>query len=191
MLPIDFYRNYDVLEVSKSLLGKVLCSSIGHQMVKARITEVEAYDSPHDKACHAYGNKRTKRTEIMYEAGGQAYVYLCYGIHHLFNVVTGPADRAQAVLVRSILPIEGVDMVKERRAVKKPVHKLGIGPGCVRQCLGISTKEHNGTSLTSEGTKIWIEDDGYFVDKIQAGPRIGVDYAAECAAWPWRFWIDL
>jgi DNA-3-methyladenine glycosylase len=189
LLP-SFYLRTDVVQIAQDLLGKVIITNINGQITAGRISETEAYRAPDDRACHAYGNKRTARTETMFAQGGCAYIYLCYGIHHLFNVVTAPKDVAHAVLIRAIQPIDGQEFMLERRKIKKVNPKLSAGPGTLSQALGITTAL-NGISLLSTESEICIYDDGFVLDKnlMQIGKRIGVDYAGECAAWEWRFWM--
>lgn len=153
-----------------------------------RVVETEAYSGIGDRACHAHLNRRTKRTEIMYHAGGVAYVYLVYGLHALFNIVTNEAGRADAVLIRAIEPTEGVEEMMRRRQLPRPEPKLTAGPGIMCQALGITTA-HYGTDLT--GNQIWVEDrlENVAEDAIIASPRVGVDYAGEDALLPWRFRI--
>lgn len=184
-LPAGYYLHEDVTDLARDLLGKVLCTSVNGTVTKGVITETEAYNGIYDKACHAYGGRRTSRTEIMFHEGGCAYVYLCYGIHHLFNVVTGPADTPTAILVRAIQPLEGHEDMRRRRNFA-PTSRLASGPGTLSQALGIRT-DHTGLLLT--GDTIWLEDHGIrFPDhEIIAGPRIGVEYAEEDAALPYRF----
>ena len=119
LIPQSFYESPDVVEISKKLLGKYLVTHINNKTCVGKIVETEAYRAPDDKACHAYNNKRTSRTETMFAQGGIAYVYLCYGIHHLFNVVTGPKEKAHAVLIRALEPIDGMEYMMERRNFKK------------------------------------------------------------------------
>jgi len=187
-LPLEFYLRNDVVAVSRELLGKVLCSRQDDRLTKAIITETEAYAGVNDKASHAYGGRRTGRTEPMYWQGGTAYVYLCYGIHHLFNVVVGEVDLPLAILIRAADPIEGIEVMRQRR--NKPGNgKLRLaGPGTLSQALGIRT-ELTGTSLL--GDRLWIEDQEITVQPqdITVGPRIGIDYAAEDATRPYRFRI--
>ena len=149
-----------------------------------------AYRAPDDKACHAYQNLRTKRTSVIFEEGGLAYVYLCYGIHHLFNVVTAKEGMAHAVLIRAIEPLENTSLMLQRRKKVKVNRQLTGGPGVMSKALGI-TKEWTGTSLVSSESPIWIEDRGIKIsdNNIIASPRVGVDYAEECALWNWRFRI--
>ncbi len=186
----DFYLRDDVVQISKDLLGKYLFTKIDNQITAGIITETEAYAGASDKASHAYNNRRTNRTEIMFAEGGTSYVYLCYGIHHLFNVVTNIKDIPHAVLVRAIKPIEGVDFILKRRNAIQIHNKIASGPGTVSQALGILTK-HSGLDLT--GNKIWVEDKGIKVMKkeIIAGSRIGVAYAEEDAKLLYRFNVNL
>ncbi len=182
----DFYSNEDVLAISQQLLGKVLVTNIDNYLTSGIIVETEAYNGVSDKASHAYNNRRTNRTETMYHKGGVAYVYLCYGIHHLFNVVTGCKDVPQAVLVRAIEPLDGISIMLKRRK-KQASHKLTAGPGIMTAALGI-TKQLDGQRL-NRTTPIWVEDRGMIVasSDILASPRIGIDYAAEHKDLPWRF----
>ena len=183
----NFYRRRDVVEISRDLLGKVLVTRIDGKLTSGIITETEAYCGRNDKACHAY-QSRTKRTEVMYRAGGIAYVYLCYGIHHLFNIVTNEAELADAVLVRAIRPLEGKELMLERRGMDSVSPKLTAGPGRLSQALGITT-DYNMEDLT--GTKVCIEERGYSynADQIQSSTRIGVEYAGKDAKRLWRFFL--
>lgn len=150
------------------------------------VVETEAYSGLNDAACHAHLGRRTKRTQIMYQQGGVAYVYLIYGIYSLFNIVTNTEGTADAVLIRAIEPTEGIEEMQVRRGLSKVETRLTAGPGLVTRALGIST-QHNGTDIT--GTEIWFEDRGVPVpeDHIKAGPRVGVAYAGADALLPWRF----
>lgn len=191
----EFYLRQDVVQVARDLLGKVLVTEFGGLRTAGLITETEAYRAPDDRACHAYGNRRTPRTEVMFWEGGHAYIYLCYGMHHLFNVVTGPDGMAHAVLVRAIEPLEGVDMMVARRyptqtSLPKIRPALTTGPGALAQALGLHSSQ-TGQSLLASDTPVWIEDRGVFVPetRIASGLRIGVESAGESAVWPWRFWL--
>jgi DNA-3-methyladenine glycosylase len=188
-LPAAFYTRGDVVEVARDLLGKALCSRIDGRLTKVIITETEAYAGIADRASHAYGGRRTPRTEPMFAAGGIAYVYLCYGIHHLFNVVTSSAGNPHAVLVRAGLPLLGIDDMLARRGKASVDKSLLAGPGSLSRALGIQTGL-SGTSLS--GDIVWIEDHDIRIsgDAIVAGPRVGVDYALEDAALPYRFIVD-
>jgi DNA-3-methyladenine glycosylase len=189
ILDESFYQDRDVLKLGEELLGKFLCTNIDGIYTSGKIVETEAYRAPEDKASHAYGNRRTSRTEVMFHPGGQAYVYLCYGIHHLFNVVTGPEGQAHAILIRAIEPVDGIDEMLKRRQMRKTAYQLTSGPGVLTRALGITT-QWNGSWLTS-GKHIWIEDrnTGISGKDVLKSPRVGVDYAEECAAWDWRFRI--
>ena len=186
----DFYLRNDVVQISKDLLGKYLFTKIDDKITAGIITETEAYAGASDKASHAYKNRRTNRTEVMFAEGGTRYIYLCYGIHHLFNVVTNIKDIPHAVLVRAVKPIEGIDLILKRRNAIQVHKKISSGPGTVSQALGILTK-HSGLNLT--GNKIWIEDKGINEMKkdIISSPRIGVDYAEEDAKLLYRFNVNL
>lgn len=187
-LPRMFYTRSDVVQISKELLGKYLMTHLDGVLTGGKIVETEAYCGRTDRACHAYLNRRTKRTEIIYQEGGIAYVYICYGIHHLFNVVTNEQELADAVLIRAIEPTDGIDWMLKRRNMKKMATRLTGGPGCLTKALGI-TRVHYGTDL--QGKTIWIEDrQNDIVDAdIIACPRIGIDYAGTDALLPWRFYI--
>jgi DNA-3-methyladenine glycosylase len=186
----EFYLREDVVKISRELLGKVLFTKINGVITAGIITETEAYAGATDKASHAYNNRRTKRTEIMFAEGGIAYVYLCYGIHHLFNVVTNFKDVPHAVLIRAVKPIIGIEKILKRRKQQKIQINTAGGPGTVSQALGIHSS-HTGLSLLEE--TIWIEDHQIEISKkdIITGPRVGVDYAEEDASLPYRFRVFL
>ncbi|QQR94302.1 MAG: DNA-3-methyladenine glycosylase [Bacteroidota bacterium] len=185
----SFYLQESAVKVARQLLGKELCTKINGKLTSGIITETEAYMGIDDKASHAWNNRRTQRTEIMYCQGGVAYVYLCYGIHSLFNVVTNIQDVPHAVLIRSIFPKRGFELIKKRRPVNKPLKQIASGPGMVSQALGIDCSM-TGTSLL--GNKIWIENnDLQLTEKqITTTVRIGVDYAGNDAMLPYRFLIN-
>lgn len=186
-LDASFYRRDDVVQISRELVGKVLCTQIGSAPLTAGvIVETEAYCGRNDKACHANDGLRTERTEVIYHRGGLAYVYLCYGIHHLFNVVTNVKDTADAILVRAVKPIKGLETMIERRDKQKKSPQLTNGPGKLTQALGIKTSM-SGTDLTKH--KIWIEEGTDTPGEVVSSPRIGVDYAGEHAERPWRFHV--
>lgn len=182
----SFYQNTDVNRVAKALLGKVLYTRIAKKITSGIIVETEAY-SHVEKGCHAYMNRMTKRNEVMFNDGGYAYVYLCYGIHNLFNVVTGPQGTGDAVLIRALEPIEGIKSMQERMDTDS-VRRITSGPGKLTKALGID-RSFNGKHLT--GTDVWIGDDGIIVKKqhIISSPRIGIDYAGRDADLPWRYTI--
>lgn len=187
-LPFSFYQNEDVNTLAIQLLGKQLFTLVNGQLTAGTIVETEAYKGVVDKASHAYGGRFTPRTKVMYNPGGLSYVYLCYGIHHLFNVVTAPAGTPHAVLIRGLEPVTGVNIMLQRRnmAVLKP--NLTAGPGALAKAMGID-KLLNEKDLL--GDEIWIEDLGqrFGSEAIAAVPRIGVDYAADHALLPWRYYI--
>jgi len=184
-LPLSFYTRSDVIQVAKDLLGKYLLTHIDGVVTGGMIIETEAYRGAEDRACHAYNNRRTKRTEVMFQEGGVAYVYLCYGMHNLFNVVTHQKDTPHAILIRAIEPEVGLETMQKRRKTDK-LSLLSSGPGKVSQALGIDTS-HTGQPL--EGAPLWIEDRGkkFKPEEIEATPRIGVAYAKEDALLPYRF----
>ena len=181
-----FYHREDVVQLGRELLGKVLCTHLDGRVTRAIITETEAYAGVSDRASHAFGGRRTRRTEPMYAVGGIAYVYLCYGIHHLFNVVTGPADTPHAILVRAAEPLDGQDVMLERRSKRKVDKTLLAGPGSLARALGISTAL-TGESLLAD--RLWIEDQNISVPdaSVTVGVRVGVDYAGTDAARLYRF----
>jgi len=189
-LPKDFYLQDDVVSVSKQLLGKYLFTKEGKTITAGIITETEAYAGIIDRASHAFGGRRTERTETMYMEGGVSYVYLCYGMYSLFNVVTNRKDIPHAVLIRAIQPSEGIEKILQRRKAKQAKKGLTTGPGKVSMALGINFRSHNAQSLS--GNNIWIEEKGIIISEKQIiiGQRIGVDYAGEDAKLPYRFWLD-
>ena len=186
---IDFYQGSNVVKIARELLGKVLVTKWKGIETSGRIVEVEAYNGVIDKASHAAGGRRTNRNEVMYGEGGVSYVYLCYGIHHLFNVVTNRQETPHAILIRALEPIKGIDVMVERTGKKKLDNTLTKGPGNVSKALGISFKQHSGLSLLSK--ELFIAEDDFVINKkdIVASPRIGVDYAGEDAKLPYRFFI--
>jgi DNA-3-methyladenine glycosylase len=188
MLRSSYYLHHDVVFLAKDLLGKTICTRINNKLTCGIITETEAYAGVVDKASHAYGDRRTNRTETMYSKGGVSYVYLCYGIHRLLNIVTNKKDIPHAILIRAIYPTKGIDEIVKRRGIKFS-DKLCVGPGKVSQALGIDLV-HNGLSLTSK--QLWLEENNIKIKEsdIHVGPRIGIDYAGEDAKLPYRFWID-
>lgn len=183
-----FYNRPDVLKIAKELLGKVIVTNFKGEHTAGRIVETEAYAGEGDRASHAWGGRRTNRTEVMYGIGGTAYVYLCYGIHQMFNVVTNQQGIPHAILVRAAAPLEGIDIMLQRTGKEKLDYTLTKGPGNVGKALGFFTR-HTGLHLFGE--ELFIADDGYRLKKteIVATPRIGVDYAGEDAALPYRFII--
>jgi DNA-3-methyladenine glycosylase len=188
-LPESFYTRSDTVKIARELLGKELFCYSGGELTSGIITETEAYLGISDKASHAFGGRNTNRTAVMYQHGGVAYVYLCYGIHSLFNVVTNKAGHPHAVLIRSIIPTSGISTMLRRRNLEKPDGRSFTGPGKVTQALGIKT-EMTGTSLG--GNEIWISESKFRVNsnQIQISQRIGVDYAGSDALLPYRFCLQ-
>jgi DNA-3-methyladenine glycosylase len=188
-LDATFYQQKDVVALAKSVLGKRICTRIDGIYSSGIITETEAYNGVIDKASHAYGGRMTERTKIMYENGGIAYVYLCYGIHHLFNLITNQEGIPEAILIRAMEAEEGTAQMLKRRKKIRVDKTLCGGPGTVSQALGITTKL-NGVSLT--GNQIWLEETDLKIlpKEISVGPRIGVDYAGADAKLPYRFILN-
>ncbi|MEL6357472.1 MAG: DNA-3-methyladenine glycosylase [Bacteroidota bacterium] len=203
--PLHFLQGSNPVPIAQALLGVEIITCINGQKTSARITETEAYFAPDDKASHAKNNRRTKRTEIMFGPAGRSYVYLIYGIHELFNIVTGPEGMAHAVLIRAVEPVSGVDMMKERRGSDKHIPssvlgkkekatikpQLTAGPGVLTKALGV-TRAHNGVDLLDENSEVYLRVTGSSPDpsQIVARPRIGIDYAG--SPWvekPWRFYL--
>jgi DNA-3-methyladenine glycosylase len=185
-LPRAFYTHPDVVRVARRLLGQLLVVSTRSGPVSGIIVETEAYRGPEDRASHAYGGRRTLRTETMYARGGTAYVYFVYGMYHQFNVVTGVADVPHAVLVRALEPVEGLAVMRRRRGGGS-LHALTSGPGKLCIALGID-RRHDRADLL--GDRIWIEARPPVPARaIAAGPRVGIDYAEAWVDRPWRFWL--
>lgn len=182
-LPLDFYLQKDVVSLSKQLLGKYLLTNFDGLLTGGPIIETEAYQGPEDRASHAYNFRRTARNEVMYAQGGVGYIYLCYGVHHLFNVVTNAKELPHAVLIRAIEPQIGIETMKERRKTIS-LKQLTSGPAKLAQALGLNLS-YNGISLLKN--EVWIEDRGQKPKAIKALCRIGIDYAGKDAKLPWRF----
>lgn len=183
-IPLSFYENKDVLAVAQSLLGKSIYTKINGVLTGGIITETEAYAGKADKASHAYGGRRTRRTETMYMPGGYSYVYFTYGMHHLFNIITSVKDDPQAVLIRGVIPSEGIDIQKKRR--NRNGNHLANGPAKLCQALGITLKQN---CISLSGDIIWLQNNGEIIKPkdIIICPRVGVDYAGEDALLPYRF----
>ena len=182
----SFYQRKDVVRIAKELLGKVLLTNIDEKITGGIIVETEAY-SYKEKGCHAYNNRMTERNKVMFKSGGHAYVYLCYGIHHLFNVVTNVEGKADAVLIRALEPVVGENYIL-RRMKSDSIKRTTSGPGKLTKALGID-RELNGDHLLND--RVWIEDQRIKILKnsVIASPRIGIDYAGEDASLLWRFTI--
>jgi DNA-3-methyladenine glycosylase len=188
LLPASYYLDEDVVGLARDLLGKVLVTHFDGLTTSGIITETEAYRGPEDRASHAWNNRRTARTDVMFSAGGSVYVYLCYGIHHLFNVVTGPVGLPHAVLIRAIQPAVGEEAMLYRRRLSAPRKGWLTGPGTVAQAMHIKTY-HNGLRLDDPNSPLQLFDAGITVpsSQILSSPRVGVQYAGADALLPWRF----
>jgi DNA-3-methyladenine glycosylase len=193
VLPRSFFLRPDVVQIARDLLGTYLVTRFDGKLTSGMITETEAYEGITDRASHAYGNRCTDRTEVMYREGGIAYIYLCYGVHSLFNIVTNKNGIPHAILIRGITPAEGTERMLERTGYLKLTSRSGVGPGKVTKLLGIHYSL-SGVDLCRKfpgisKTPIWIEDRGIHPkpSEIRATPRIGVDYAGEDARLPYRF----
>jgi DNA-3-methyladenine glycosylase len=187
-LDADFYQQ-DALVVAQKLIGKLLVRKLQGTEVISQIVETEAYIGPEDKGCHAYQNKRTKRTEVMFSSGGHAYIYLIYGMYYCFNVVASVKDKPEAVLIRAVEPIAGTDIIRENRAIKsKKLAALTNGPGKLCQALNLD-KKLNGYNLIS-GDELYLTDDNTEQNcQIVSTKRINIDYAEEYRDTPWRFYL--
>ncbi len=186
-LPREFYTRANVLTVARELLGKLLVvPDPDGQRVSGMIVEVEAYRGPEDRASHAYGGRRTKRTETMYGNGGVAYVYFVYGMYYQFNVVSNAAEIPHAILVRAVEPIEGIEIMRQRRH-KHPDANLTSGPGKLCIAMNIDRRLDSADLL---GNDVWLEEyEQVTKANIASGPRIGIDYAEAWIEKPWRFWV--
>ena len=181
----SFYQRTNVVKIARELLGKVLFTNVNGIITAGMIVETEAY-SWKEKGCHAYDAKKTNRNAVMFEKGGHTYVYLCYGMHYLFNIVTNLPDVPEAVLIRAVQPVHGINEMMMRRGKLKNEFHLTSGPGKLTKAMGIDRKL-NGKFLS--GNEVWVEDPGVRISpaNIVSGPRIGIDYAGEDALLPWRF----
>lgn len=188
ILPYTFYDRNDVNAIARELIGKILVTNFEGVRTSGRIVETEAYAGIIDRASHAYGGRRTKRTEIMFGEAGKTYVYLCYGIHHLFNVVSNKVDIPHATLIRALEPIDGIEYMLARTGKPRLDFTITRGPGNLSKAMGIRSF-HTGISLLGED--IFIADDGQRAaeDQILSSPRIGVDYAGEDALLPYRYFL--
>jgi DNA-3-methyladenine glycosylase len=185
VLQESFYNRKEVTQIARQLIGKKLVTNLQGKTAAGIIVETEAY-SFRERGCHAFGNKMTKRNKVMFEAGGVAYVYLCYGIHHLFNVVTNKSGVADAVLIRALEPYSGEEWMMERMQVKS-LMRITSGPGKLTKALGID-RRFDGKHLNS--AEVWIEEGEKVSSRlIVASSRIGIDYAGKDALLPWRFSI--
>ena len=187
-LPVQFYKRTDVVLIARELIGKVIVTNFDGIITSGRIVETEAYIGLSDRASHSFGGKRTARNEHMYAAAGTAYVYICYGMHHLFNVVTNAKHIPDAILIRAVEPIAGIDSMLNRTGKVKLDSSLTKGPGNAAKALGIS-KNNSGINLLKN--EIYIADDGFEVQHTLIGTsrRIGVESSGDAALKPYRFYV--
>ena len=187
-LPIQFYKRADVILIARELIGKIIVTNVNGQITSGRIVETEAYIGLTDRASHSYGGKRTARNEHMYAEAGTVYVYICYGMHHLFNVVCNKKDIPDAVLIRAVEPLSGIDIMLERSGKIRPGSSITKGPGNAAKALGIS-KNHSGISVLQD--QIYIADDGYIVEQncIGISSRIGIGNTGDAVLKPYRFYV--
>ena len=183
-----FYAR-DGISLAKDLLGRYLIKEVGSEKIVTKIVETEAYIGPEDKACHAYNNKKTKRTEVMFGQPGLAYIYLIYGIHNCFNIVAARSGKPEAVLIRAVEPISGIEYIKANRDIgNRPDRELTNGPGKLTEALGIN-RDFNGLSLTAGKALYLTTGEDISEAEIKSGPRINIDYAEEYADKNWRFYL--
>jgi DNA-3-methyladenine glycosylase len=188
-LPLQFYEHADVVSIAKEMIGKIIVTRFNGEITSGRIVETEAYVAFTDKASHAYKAKRTARNEHMYGRAGTVYVYICYGIHQMLNIVTNEKEIPDAILIRAVEPLQGIDIMLKRTGKNKIDHTLTRGPGNVGKALGIS-KLHSGLHVADD--EIYLADDGEFeidANDIAKSKRIGVDYAGDDALRPYRFYL--
>jgi DNA-3-methyladenine glycosylase len=186
ILDQSFYNRKNVVQVARDLLGKILITQLDGVRSSGRIVETEAYAGVADRASHAFGGRRTARSEHLYGDPGTVYVYICYGMHHLFNVITNKKDIPHGVLIRALEPMEGIEHMLHRTGKPVADFTLTKGPGNLSCALGM-TKFHSGGNVFSE--EIFIADDGlrYKKNEIVITKRIGVEGAREDADLPYRF----
>lgn len=187
-LPLSFYNRKDVVKIAKELLGKIIVTCFDGEITSGRIVETEAYAGIVDKASHSFAGKRTARNEHMYSAAGTAYIYICYGMHQMLNIVTNAKEIPDAVLIRAIEPLEGIDIMLKRTGKKTLDKTLTRGPGNVGKSLGIF-KHHSGLYLLDD--EIYVLDDSKKIpdEEIGISKRIGVESAGEDALLPYRFYL--
>ena len=185
-IPLSYYQSNDVVSLARDLIGKTIFTNFDGILTGGIISETEAYAGKNDKASHAYNGRRTNRNEVMYQLGGVCYIYLCYGIHNLFNIITGEKENPQAILIRGIIPTVGCDHILARTGKSHQQQSVTNGPGRVSKALGIN-RLHNGHSVN--GSLIWLEKQQITLNNYQLenGPRIGIDYAEEDAKLLYRF----
>ncbi|MBK6859475.1 MAG: DNA-3-methyladenine glycosylase [Saprospiraceae bacterium] len=186
----EYYLSPDVVGLAKSLLGKILVSKVDNHITSGIIIETEAYKAPEDRASHAFNNRRTPRTSTMFMEGGHAYVYICYGIHHLFNIITAVEGIPHAVLIRALEPLDGLDHMLIRRRISSLKHTITKGPGSLSQAMGI-TQNLNATKLYDRKSPIQLFESNQMYSDSQIGisKRIGVESSGDSAHLPYRFYI--
>lgn len=187
-LSLAFYQRKDVVQIAKDLLGKIVVTNIGGKITSGRIVETEAYVANVDKASHAYNGKRTLRNEAMYAAAGAIYVYICYGMHNMLNIVTNDLNVPDAILIRALEPVNGFDIMLERTGKKMFDNTLTKGPGNVAKAMGIS-KNISGLNLGEKIINIYKDDFSFLQDEIGTSKRIGIDGAGTDAELPYRFFV--
>jgi len=187
-LPLSFYARRDVVLIARELIGKIITTNFGGQLTSARIVETEAYAGFTDKASHSFGGRRTTRNEHMYSVPGTAYVYICYGLHQMLNIVTNDKEVPDAVLIRGVEPISGIEIMLKRTGKKTPDATLTRGPGNVAKALGVF-KRHSGSHVF--GKEIYLTDDNTVIpaEDIGTSKRIGIESAGADALLPYRFYI--
>jgi DNA-3-methyladenine glycosylase len=187
-LPVQFYKRADVGLIAKQLIGKIIVTNFDGLHTSGRIVETEAYIGLTDRASHSFGGKRTTRNEHMYSEAGSAYVYICYGMHHLFNVVCNDKNIPDAVLIRAVEPLTGINIMLKRTGKLKLDNTLTKGPGNAAKALGIS-KNHSGADLLKD--EIYIGDDEFVITENVLGisRRIGIENSGNAALKPYRFYI--
>ena len=187
-VPLSFYDRKDVIQIAKELLGKILVTNFDGVITSGRIVETEAYVGIVDKASHSFGGRRTARNEQMYAAAGTAYVYICYGMHQMMNIVTNKKEIPDDVLIRALEPLEGIDIMLQRTGKSFLDYTLTRGPGNVGKALGIF-KHHSGSFLLDN--EIYLLNDNYTItnEAIGISRRIGVEGAGEHSLLPYRFYV--
>ncbi|HHT28697.1 MAG TPA: DNA-3-methyladenine glycosylase [Firmicutes bacterium] len=188
-LPREFFQR-DALQLAHDLLGCTLVHASPEGLTAGIIVETEAYRGPADAAAHTYRGKRTARTAAMYGPAGHAYIYLIYGMYECLNVVGGDIDNPEAVLIRALEPVSGVELMAQRRRVDmtKPraLRQLCSGPGKLTQAMGITRAEHYGIDLC--GNVLYVTPGRIIAEaQIATTPRINIDYAGEWRDLPWRY----
>jgi len=187
-VPLSFYNRKDVVKIARELLGKIIVTNFNGKITSGKIVETEAYVGIIDKASHSFGGRRTSRNEHMYSAAGTAYVYICYGMHQMMNIVTNEKEIPDAILIRAIEPLEGIEIMLKRTGKNKLDKTLTRGPGNVGKALGIF-KHHSGLFLLDD--EIFLMDNGEKIpdENIGISKRIGVESAGTDALLPYRFYV--